>query len=189
MQPRFLEMIEREAAHARAGKPARIIAKMNSLEDRKVCRALYKAAQDGVKIELVVRGFCVLRPAVPGLSENISVMSVIGRFLEHSRIFYFRNAQSDEVEGEFYIGSADWMYRNLLARVEAAAPVEKRPLRQRLWDILHIIMNDHRQAWDMQPDGAYIQRQAGPDDVGAQQTLMNMARAHGFSKSDPQTVP
>src|SRR5678816_709386 len=113
MQQRFLEMIEREVENHRAGRPARIIAKMNALEEKKVCRALYRASQAGIKIDLVVRGFCTLKPGVPGLSENIRVISVIGRFLEHSRIFYFRNGAQDELDGEFYIGSADWMYRNL----------------------------------------------------------------------------
>ena len=142
-----------------------------------------------MKIDLIVRGFCVLRPGVPGLSDNIRVMSIIGRFLEHSRIFYFRNAAAEEIDGEFFIGSADWMYRNLLARVEAAAPIEKLPLRQRLWEILQILLNDRRQAWDMASDGSYTQRTAPPEEIGAQQTLMNLARLHGFSKTDPQTVP
>jgi polyphosphate kinase len=189
MQARFLDLIEREVTNHRAGKPARIIAKMNSLEDRKVCRALYQASQAGVKIDLIVRGFCVLRPGVAGMSENISVISIIGRFLEHSRIFYFRNAAADELEGDFFIGSADWMYRNLLARVEAAAPVEKRPLRERLWEILQILLKDHRQAWEMRGDGSYVQRKPAPGEVGTQQTLMTMAKMHGFSKSDPQLVP
>jgi polyphosphate kinase len=142
-----------------------------------------------VKIDLIVRGFCVLRPGVSGMSDNIAVTSIIGRFLEHSRIFYFRNAAADEIDGEFIIGSADWMYRNLLARVEAAAPIQKRPLRERLWEILNILLNDHRQAWEMRSDGSYEQRKPGPTDIGTHQTLMNMARVHGFSKSDPTTVP
>ncbi len=150
---------------------------------------LYHASQAGVKIDLIVRGFCVLRPGVNGLSENISVISIIGRFLEHSRIFYFRNGAADELDGEFIIGSADWMYRNLLARVEAAAPIEKRHLRERLWEILNIMLRDRRQAWEMRSDGSYEQRKPEPGDIGTQQTLMNMARLHGFSKSDPTTVP
>jgi polyphosphate kinase len=189
MQARFLELIDREVQHARAGRPARIIAKMNSLEDRPIIRALYAASGAGVKIDLIVRGFCVLRPGVPKMSENISVSSIIGRYLEHSRIFYFRNAAADEVDGEFFIGSADWMYRNLQARVEAAAPIEKRPLRLRLWEILQILLNDKRQAWDMHADGSYIQRIPGPNDIGSQQMLMTLAKLHGFSRSDPQTVP
>ncbi len=190
MQSRFLELIDREVAHARAGRPARIIAKMNSLEDRKICHALYSASQAGVKIDLIVRGFCVLRPRVKGLSDNISVISIIGRFLEHSRVFYFRNNAADELDGDFLIGSADWMYRNLLARVEATVPIVKRSLRERIWEILQILFDDHRSAWDMEPDGAYVQRTPrSPDEVGAQQKLMTLARQHGFSKSDPTTHP
>jgi len=179
MQPRFLEMIEREAEHARQGKPAHIVAKMNSLEERKIIRALYRASQAGVKIDLIVRGFCTLRPGVAGMSDNIRVMSVIGRFLEHSRVFYFRNAQDDPTAGEFYIGSADWMYRNLQARVEAIVPIEKPGMRQRLWDLLQILLNDSRQAWDLAPDGSYTQRQVTDPakDVGTHQILINMTRA------------
>jgi polyphosphate kinase len=179
MQPKFMELIEREAEHARNGRPAYIVAKMNSMEERKIIRALYKASQAGVKIDLIVRGFCTLRPGVPGLSENIRVISVIGRFLEHSRVFYFRNGQEDPVAGDFYIGSADWMYRNLQARVEATTPIERSSHRQRLWELLQILLNDRRQAWDLQPDGNYIQRM--PDDpakdIGTHQTLMNLTRS------------
>ena len=178
MKDRFLQMIDREIGFQQAGRPALIVAKMNSLEDRKICRALYKASQAGVKIDLIVRGFCTLRPGVPGLSENIRVQSVIGRYLEHSRIFYFRNGADDILDGEFYIGSADWMYRNLQARVEAIAPVQQRPLRQRLWEIMQILFNDHRSAWDMNSDGSYVQRtpRDASEELNAQQILMNMAR-------------
>jgi polyphosphate kinase len=178
MQPRFLDMIDREVEHHRAGRPAHVVAKMNALEEKKVCRALYRASQAGVPIDLIVRGFCTLRPGVPGLSENIRVTSVIGRFLEHSRIFYFRNGAEQEVDGEFFIGSADWMYRNLLARVEAVVPIQRRPHRQRLWDILRVMLNDQRQAWDMKPDGSYVQRRpADPaTQLGTHQTLMALAR-------------
>lgn len=179
MRHRVLELIEREAEHARAGRPARIIAKMNQLEERKVCNALYAASKAGVRIDLIVRGFCTLRPGVPGLSDNIRVSSVIGRFLEHSRIFYYRNGQPNEVDGEFYIGSADWMYRNLLARVEAVVPVEAAPMRARLWQILQIMLSDGRQAWDMTPDGRYVQRRPtapGDDKSGTHAVLMHLAR-------------
>jgi polyphosphate kinase len=179
MHARFLELINREIENHRQGKPAHIVAKMNSLEERKIVRALYDASRAGVKIDLLVRGFCTLRPGVPGMSENIRVSSVIGRFLEHSRVFYFRNAAEDPAAGEFYIGSADWMYRNLHARVEATIPIEQLPLRKRLWEILQILLNDRRQAWDLQPDGSYVQRV--PEDpakeIGAHQTLMNLTRA------------
>jgi polyphosphate kinase len=178
MKDRFLAMIEREIINQNAGRPARIVAKMNSLEDRKICRALYRASQAGVKIDLIVRGFCTLRPGVEGMSETIRVQSVIGRYLEHSRIFYFRNGADNDLDGEFFIGSADWMYRNLSARVEAITPVQQRPLKQRLWDILQIMFNDRRSAWDMHPDGSYIQRtpRDASEEPGAQQILMNLAR-------------
>jgi polyphosphate kinase len=177
---RSIGMIEREIEHFRRGKPAAIIAKMNQLEDRDVCQALYRASQAGVPVDLVVRGFCVLRPGVAGLSENIRVISVIGRFLEHSRIFYFRNAAEDPVDGLFYIGSGDWMVRNLERRVEAITPLEKRPLRERIWKMLEVYLADQRSAWDMQPDGTYIERRPREDTprlqaIGTQQVLMEWA--------------
>lgn len=178
MRNRFIELIDREAEHCRAGRPARIVAKMNSLEDRKVIKALYRASQAGVKIDLIVRGFCCLSPGVQGLSENIRVISVIGRFLEHSRIYHFRNGADEPSGGEFFIGSADWMYRNLLARVEVAAPIQERTLRARLWEILEISLHDDRQAWDMRKDGSYVQRRPVDElqHSGTQQTLMRLTR-------------
>jgi polyphosphate kinase len=180
MRERFLAMIEREIEHRRAGRPARIIAKLNQLEDRAVCAALFRASQAEVEIDLIVRGFCVLPPGAPGLSEHIRVRSIIGRFLEHSRIYYFQNGAATPTAGEFYIGSADWMRRNLSERVEVITPVEALPLRERLWEILQIMLADERQAWEMQPDGSYVQRQpavdSGPAARGTQQTLMELAR-------------
>ena len=178
MRDHVLELIYREIDHRRSERPAHIIAKMNSLEDRRVCEALYAASSAGVEIDLLIRGFCCLRPGVPGLSDNIRVISVLGRFLEHSRITYFRNGSEDPVEGEFQIGSADWMYRNLLARVEVAVPVEDRAHRQRLWEILQVMMADNRQAWDMHHDGSYVQRRpaAGERDRGTHQVLMEQTR-------------
>jgi polyphosphate kinase len=176
-------MLEREIEHRRAGRPARIVAKMNSLEDRDTCKVLYRASQEGVPVDLIIRGFCCLRPGVPGLSENIRVTSVVGRFLEHSRIFYFRNGAKDEADGEFYIGSADWMYRNLLERVEAVTPIESRAGREKCWEILQLMLRDHRQAWDLLPDGRYVQRApppgADPESVEALGThayLMDLTR-------------
>ena len=166
MRQRFLERIEREVEHHRAGRPARIIAKMNQVEDLEMARALAAASQAGVPVDLIVRGFCCLAPGVPGWTENVRVRSIIGRFLEHSRIFYFANGQDDPLAGEFFIGSADWMHRNLSGRVEAATPVEDRPARERLWEILDICLRDNRQAWLMQPDGAYVQSQPAEDAVG-----------------------
>jgi len=181
MKEAFHAKIEREIAHRQAGRPARIIAKMNSLEDRSIVRALYRASQAGVPIDLIVRGFCCLKPGVPGLSETIRVTSVIGRFLEHSRIFYFQNGAADPLDGDFLIGSADWMYRNLLARVEAVAPIEARPCRQTCWEILDIMLRDQRQAWDLKPDGTYVQRTPSPGAdpsalLGTHQALMDLAR-------------
>jgi polyphosphate kinase len=158
MKQRFLAMIQREVDHQLAGRPAHILAKMNQVEDRDIIKALYAASQAGVSIDLIVRGFCTLRPGVPGLSDTIRVISVIGRFLEHSRIFHFLNGASDPLEGEFYIGSADWMHRNLEGRVEAITPIEDRACREELWRILNIHLADRRRAWDMRPDGTYVQR-------------------------------
>lgn len=181
MKRRFIELIEREIEVRRAGGPARIVAKMNQLEDRSVTDALYRASQAGVPIDLVVRGFCCLRPGVPGLSETIRVRSIVGRFLEHSRIFWFSGGREDPLAGEFYIGSADWMYRNLNVRVEAATPVLGRRERERLWEILRICLDDRRQAWEMRPDGRYARPAADdrpadhPDLVGTHARLMAIA--------------
>ncbi len=178
MRERFLELIEREIAQRQAGRPAGIIAKMNSLEDARICRALYRASQAGVESALIVRGFCCLSPGVPGVSERIRVLSVVGRFLEHSRIFYFRNGAADPLDGDFFIGSADWMYRNLLARVEAVAPVATRSLREKCWEILQALLQDERQAWDMRADGAYVQRQPRQPGsaAGVQELFMQLTR-------------
>ncbi len=189
MRDRYLEMIDQEIANHRAGKPAQIVAKMNQLEHRGICRKLYEASQAGVPVDLIVRGFCCLRPGVPGLSDNIRVVSVIGRFLEHSRIFYFRNAAEDPIDGLFYIGSADWMYRNLMARVEATTPVEHRAGREDLWQLMQIMLADRRQAWDMQPDGRYIQRQPqpnsnAPEDLGTHRVLMDAMRQRAMTPGD-----
>ena len=138
MRDRFIGLIRREVEHHKAGRPARLVAKMNQLEDAQICEALVSASREGLPIDLVVRGFCCLRPGVPGQTETIRVRSIIGRFLEHSRIFYFANGASDPRDGDFYIGSADWMERNLSWRVEVVAPVVAPALRQRLWEILEI---------------------------------------------------
>jgi polyphosphate kinase len=180
MRQRFLAMIEREIANHQAGRPARIIGKINQLDDVEMAQALCAASRAGVPIDLLVRGFCCLRPGVPEWTENIRVRSIIGRFLEHSRIFYFANGEHDPLAGEFYVGSADWMLRNLSRRVEAATPVEDRPLRERLWDILQASLADQRQAWDMQSDGTYRQARpgedaTGPAAVGTHAWLMEMA--------------
>ncbi len=162
MKPSFLELIAQEVEHARrhrAGQQpvgGRIVAKMNALEDATITRALYAASQAGVQIDLFVRGFCCLRPGVPGLSENIRVTSVIGRFLEHSRIFHFANGQAEPEQGLWYIGSADWMYRNLEQRVEAVCPVTSTQGRAKLSRIIRVMDADRRHAWALRPDGRYV---------------------------------
>jgi polyphosphate kinase len=173
MRRRFQEMIQRETSHARSGQPARIIAKMNALEDTEIIESLYQASQAGVKIDLIVRGFCCLRPGSPGLSDNIRVISIVGRFLEHSRIFWFHNLGQEEI----YMGSADWMSRNLSHRVEAATPIENPLLFQRVREILDIMLADNRQAWDLSPDGAWRQRHpaAGEAELASQTQLMELA--------------
>ena len=150
----FIKKINNEAKLAKSGSPAHIIAKMNSLEDIEITNALYKASQAGVKIDLIVRGFCSLRPGVKGLSENISVSSVIGRFLEHSRIFYFSNGQSAH-HGPIYIGSADWMHRNMHNRVEVMTPIYSEEIKKQLYDFLYVILNDKGSCWELKPDGSY----------------------------------
>lgn len=175
MISRFKSMIEREAEHAQAGRPAHIMAKFNNFEENDIAVALYSASQKGVDIDMIVRGFCCLRPGVTGMSDRIRVRSIIGRYLEHSRIFYFRNGAKDPVDGEFYIGSADWMYRNLHARVEAIVPILDRGLREKCWEILSLFQKEQRQAWDMKPDGSYTRTES--QDPGIQHILMQMAKS------------
>lgn len=160
MRRRFYELIDREAANARQGKPARILAKMNQLEDVGIINRLYEASNAGVRIHLVVRGFCCLRPGVPGLSENITVTASIGRFLEHSRIFHFANGREDPIEGEWFIASADWMVRNLSDRVEVGIPIRDLDAKRRLNRILELNISDRRRAWELMPDGTYARRAA-----------------------------
>lgn len=186
MKEQFLQMIRDEQQAHEEGRPANIIAKMNQIQDPDICEALYTASQAGLPIDLIIRGFSVLRPGVVGLSPTIRVVSIIGRFLEHSRIFYFRNGEQDPVAGRFFIGSADWMVRNLESRVEAITPIDPRPFRERLWEILQSMLADQRQAWDMQSDGTYIQRTPGEDlddlaNQGAQQVQMERARQRNES--------
>ena len=185
MKAKFLEMIREEIGHARAGRPAGIVAKCNSLEDPAVSEALYEASAAGVSIDLIVRGFCCLKPGVPGLSENIRVTSILGPFLEHSRIFYFRAGADDPLEGRFFIGSADWMSRNLLARVEVVVPLLDRAVREKLWETLQLNLNDRRLVWDMSADGSYLLRQPTEPgtDVGSQDRLCELTRARAASTS------
>ncbi|HLI48969.1 MAG TPA: polyphosphate kinase 1 [Chthonomonas sp.] len=154
LRSRLLELIEREISVHRADTPGRIIAKMNALVDPEIIQSLYRASQAGVQIDLIVRGMCCLRPGVPGLSENIRVISIVGRFLEHSRIFYFRNGGNEDL----YIGSADWMPRNLDRRIEVVVPILDPNNRKELLEVLQIMLEDNMQAWDLHPDGCYTRR-------------------------------
>ncbi len=175
MKDRFLAMIEREIQHVKDGLPGRIVAKFNSLEDSDIIRALYKASQGGVKIDLIVRGFCCLRPGVKGMSENIKVRSIIGRFLEHSRVFHFGNGKSDPLEGDYFIGSADWMFRNLHGRVEVITPIRDKYLKQKVRESLDIHLNDGRQSWIMDENGHYVQLNE-PKAVGTHEALMKISK-------------
>jgi polyphosphate kinase len=181
MRAKFNELIEREIENHKAGRPARIVCKLNQLEDAEICLLLSEASQAGVPIDLIVRGLCCLAPGVSGWTENIRVRSIVGRFLEHSRIFHFAKGSEDPLEGEFLIGSADWMHRNLSERVEAAVPITHPRLRARLWEILAVCLADRRNAWEMQPDGTYVQLLPESDgevgSEGTQQTMMRLAVA------------
>lgn len=178
MKNRFLELIAQERENALKGMPSGIVAKMNSLEDKEVIDALYECSCAGVSIHLIVRGFCCLRPQVKDLSENIRVLSIVGPFLEHARIFHFRAGAPTPEEGLFYIGSGDWMSRNLQRRVEVAVPIKDLPMRKRLWNILSLQLSDNRLAWDMKEDGSYCLRvPPSPEgEIHCQKLLMDQAR-------------
>jgi polyphosphate kinase len=165
-----MEKIEREIAHAQAGKPARIIAKMNALNEESVVEVLYRASRAGVSIDLIVRGACTLRPGIPGVSENIRVRSIVGRFLEHSRVYWFQNDDAPEI----YCSSADWMERNLLRRIETCFPILDAKLAERVFEeSLVNYLEDNTQAWQLEADGCY--RRLVPGDSkphSAQQALL-----------------
>ncbi len=169
----LLAKIDREIENHRSGRPAHIQFKMNALEDVDITRALYQATQAGVRVDLLIRDTCRFRPGIPGLSESARVVSIVGRFLEHARIVYFKNAGSEE----YYIGSADMMKRNLESRVEVLTPVEDEDLRQDLRLILDVQLADDRSAWDMSADGTYVQRTPphGKETRNCQDTLIGLA--------------
>jgi len=175
MAESFLGLIRRESEHAQAGRPARIIAKMNALLEPSVIEALYQASQAGVEIDLIVRGLSILRPGVKGLSERIRVRSIVGRFLEHSRIYYFANGGDEEI----FLGSADWMPRNLFERCEVAFPVRDSSIRSRIQDeILPAYLADTAKARLQQADGAYLRANKVLKDAPAfssQDFLMQLA--------------
>lgn len=171
-------LIQQERDAAEDGKPARIIAKMNALTDPDIIQELYKASQSGVRIDLIVRGICCLKPGIHGVSENIRVVSVIGRFLEHSRVYYFENN-----EQQLYCASADWMERNLLHRIEVAFPIQKKKLASRILEELEMYLNDRAQSWDLQADGQYYKRSGSREDFqeGVQMHLLNQLATIRYS--------
>ncbi|XVH32137.1 polyphosphate kinase 1 [Haloferacaceae archaeon DSL9] len=185
LRPRLTELIRQEAANADAGRPAKITAKMNALEDPKIVEALYEASQAGVGIDLFVRGICRLRPGVDGVSETVNVHSVVGRFLEHSRIFRFENAG----DPRYFVGSADWMTRNLDRRVEAVAPVEEPTLRSELDTILETMRADNTCRWEMRPDGSYIQMRPETEDARRNTHEELMERARRTAPDERQSQP
>jgi polyphosphate kinase len=188
----LLDKIDREIAQQSDSSPGFIRLKANALEDADVVAALYRASQAGVRIELLIRDTCRLRPRIPGLSDNVTVASIVGRFLEHARICYFRNGGDEE----YFIGSADLMKRNLESRVEVMTPVEAPTLRARLKHVLDTQLGDTRSAWDMNADGTYVQRQPGPGEsaVGSQEALIADAEQRSFDanrlrKRRPRIIP
>ncbi len=184
MRERVLQLIEREAEHARQGRPARIVAKMNALVDAETIGALCAASGAGVTVDLLVRGICCLRPGVPGLSERIRVVSIIGRFLEHTRVWHFRNDASPE----YYLTSADWMPRNFNRRVEVAVPVEDPTLHARLASLLDTCLADNRQAWELSADGGYARRHPGADPEHASQRIL-LKESWGMSRDGARAAP
>ncbi len=183
MSTRLLAMIERERVNAAAGKPARIIAKLNALVDSEIIEKLYEASCAGVRIDLIVRGICCLRPGVKGLSENIRVVSIVGRFLEHSRVYYFENAG----EPVLYLSSADWMPRNLVRRVEVAFPIEASELRREIVDqILPAFLKDNVKTRELQPDGTYVRLHPheGEKPSQAQLSFRQMSRNQAKNPAD-----
>lgn len=187
MRERFTELIRREADLAAEGKGGRIVAKMNSLEDPEIVEELYKASMAGVEIDLIVRDICRLRPGLEDISENIRVYSIVGRFLEHSRIFYFGN----DGDPKYFIGSADWMTRNLDHRVEAVTPVEDPTLRGQLRTFLNILLNDNRKRWEMQSDGSYHQLtpSEGEETINTQELLMRWSQQMNGTLDEFRNTP
>jgi polyphosphate kinase len=181
----FLELITRESEHAKAGRPARIIAKMNALVDDDMIRALYAASRSGVRIDIIARGICCLRPGLPGYSENIRVISIVGRFLEHSRLWYFANGGDEQ----YFVGSSDWMPRNFDKRVEAVAPIENPALHPRLASLFEACFRDNRQSWELGPSGEWTQRRpSGEEEYATHRALL--LHPWGLSRqSAPHDLP
>ena len=196
MRERFTELVRREARYARAGRPARIVAKMNALEDPEMVTELYRASMAGVDIDLIVRDICRLRPGIEGVSDTVTVRSVVGRFLEHSRIYYFENGAGpddpdvadDGGRPQYFIGSADWMTRNLDHRVEAVTPVADPDSREQLRFVLEVMLHDNRSAWEMAADGSYEQRTPGDDPVRATQDVLMSATQTAHERDDDRGI-
>jgi polyphosphate kinase len=191
LRQRLLDLIEREARASSLDRPGLIMAKMNSLQDRGICQALYRAAQAGVRVRLNVRGICCLRPGVEGVSDGIEVTSIVDRFLEHARVLYFRNGGHEEV----YLSSADWMTRNLDGRLEVLFPVLEPRLRQRLMGWMEVWFRDNVKAYRLRPDGAYRRVAGSSSPLRAQEALYQQAvqaaqnRAAGPARFRPLTSP
>ena len=176
----FKALIDREIEHAQAGRPARIIVKNNAVADQGMIKSLYRASQAGVKVDMIVRGVCCLRPGIPGVSDKISVRSIVGRFLEHSRIYYFLNGGDEEV----YIGSADLMERNLDRRVEVICPIQDATIKRHLRDtVLEALLGDSHRAWELQTDGSYlrVRPQEGVEPLNSQQFLLEFYSKHAVA--------
>jgi polyphosphate kinase len=183
LRSRLDGLIEREVRHAAAGRKAHLIFKMNALVDPKMIRALYKASRAGVRIQLLVRGICCLRPGVAGISDNIEVTSVVGRFLEHSRVYYFHNGGEEEI----YIGSADLMPRNIDHRVELLVPIREPAMVRRLDDLLTLYLSDNVKARHMLPNGTYVKKKIGNRSAfNAQEALLNPRRAISNKRKPPR---
>jgi polyphosphate kinase len=178
LRPRFLKSIDRERRRAEAGQPAEIVAKMNSLIDEELIAALYDASRAGVRIALNVRGICGLRPGVPDVSENIEVISIVDRFLEHSRVYYFLNGGEEQV----YLASADWMSRNLDKRIELMFPVEEPEHKGAILSALRAMFRDNVKARCLQPDGGYVRKTRAPNEepFRVQEYLQEEARRRTF---------
>jgi polyphosphate kinase len=185
LRDHFVRLIQQEAEHAGAGRAARIIAKINSLIDGALIEELYRASQAGVKIDLIVRGMCSLRPGIAGVSDNIRVISIVDRYLEHARAFYFHNGG----EPTFWLASADWMPRNFDRRIEIAFPLVDQSLQRRLKDILELQLADNVKSWSMLPDGSYTRNQDVMSAFRFQESYYERLRSEELSASAAKLTP